>query len=250
MILSDFLRTIDMARAGQISVQQVRNYEASGFIPPAERSEGGYRLYTRRHLAALITARSLIGGYGWQDARAIMQMVHEGRLPDALALIDRRHAELAGKRVQVEQTLAALGTIAAQPQANMRRSPVVPSRSLRVGEAAKQVGVRVSALHFWEQQGLLQPVRDKDSRYRLYDEHQMRRLRVVVLLREAGYDFDAIHTTLHELAAGAAGRPEKAIAAVEKRRIELARESWACLAAMSAFHSYVSEFYADLTSSL
>jgi DNA-binding transcriptional MerR regulator len=107
-----------------------------------------------------------------------------------------------------------------------------------VGEAAKQVGVRVSALHFWEQQGLLQPVREQHSRYRLYDEHQMRRLRVVVLLREAGYSFNVIQSVLDELAAG---RPEKAIVAVEKRREELTRTSWACIEALTNFQHYVSE---------
>jgi DNA-binding transcriptional MerR regulator len=244
MTVRTYLRTIDLAQAGHISVQQVRNYEASGFIPPAERSPGGYRLYTQKHLVALKTARSLLGGYGWQRARAIMQAVHQGKLSVALTLIDERHAELASKRLQLEQTLAALSTLAAQsaPRASTRHS-----QRLRVGEAAKQVGVRVSALRFWEQQDLLHPVRDKSSQYRLYDEQQMRRLRVVVLLRDAGYDFSAIRTTLDELAAG---QPKRAIAAVEKRRAELARTSWACLAAMSSFQGYISEFWAELCTSL
>src|SRR5437763_1875924 len=107
MILRGYLRTIDLAQAGQISVQQVRNYEVSGFIPPAARSPSGYRLYTEKHRVALTTARSLVRGYGWQRARAIMQAVHEGTLAAALALIDARHADLAGQRLQVEQTLAA-----------------------------------------------------------------------------------------------------------------------------------------------
>jgi DNA-binding transcriptional MerR regulator len=244
MIVGNYLRTIDLAQAGQISVQQVRNYEASGLIPTAGRSPGGYRLYTQTHLVALKTARSLAGGYGWQRSRSIMQAAHQGKLAVALALIDERHAELASKRLQFEQTLGVLRMLAAQaaPVVNTRHS-----QRLRVGEAAKQVGVRVSALHFWEQQGLLQPVRDKDSRYRLYDEPQMRRLRVVVLLREAGYDFNAIHTTLDELAAG---QPEKAIEAVEKRRAELARTSWACLSAMASFQEYISQFWPELCSSL
>jgi DNA-binding transcriptional MerR regulator len=244
-----YLRTTDLAQAGQISVQQVRNYEASGFIPAAERSPAGYRLYTRKHLVALTTARGLVAGYGRQRAQAIMQATHQGRLSAALALIDERHAEIAGKRLQLEQTLAALSTLAAQavPLAGARHSHPRHAQWLRVGEAAQQVGVRVSALHFWEQQGLLQPARDKSSHYRLYDEQQMRRLRVVVLLREAGYGFGAIRTTLDELAAG---RPEKAIAAVEKRRAELARTSWACVEAMSAFQEYISEFLVELYSSL
>jgi len=252
MIVSDYLHTVDLARAGQISVQQVRNYEAGGFIPQAERSPSGYRLYTEKHLAALKTARSLAAGCGWLRARSIMQAVHQGNLALALALVDERHAELASKRKQIEQTLAALRPLAAQaaPPQPVRLAHGAGIRSaqrLRVGQAAKQVGVRVSAVHFWEQQGLLSPVRDPTSRYRLYDEQQMTRLRVVVLLREAGYDFSAIHLALDELAAG---HTERAIAAVEKKRAEMARLSWTCLAAASSFQAYVSEHFPELVASV
>jgi DNA-binding transcriptional MerR regulator len=229
------LRTYDLALAGGISVQQVRNYEAGGLIPQAQRSPSGYRLYTRQHLAALQTVKSLVPGYGWPRARAIMQALHRGDLSVALATIDERHAELTSKRRQVEQMLLALRTLAAQSDALHNSQH---SHPVRVGEAAKQVGVRVSAVHFWEQQGLLHPVREQHSRYRLYDEHQMRRLRVVALLREAGYPRSVIGSVLDELAAG---RPEKAIVAVEKRREELTRTSWLCIEALTSFQHYVSE---------
>ncbi len=236
MTVHTALRTIDLARAGRISVQQVRNYEANGLIPKVQRSPGGYRLYTQQHLAALTTARSIVAGYGWPRGRAIMQAVHQSNVSVALTIIDARHAELASKRLQMEQTLAALRALAAPsvPLLSTRH----PER-LRVGEAARRVGVRVSALHFWEQQGLLHPLRERSSRYRLYDEPQMRRLRVVALLREAGYNFTVIRQVLDELAAG---RPEKAIVAVEKRREELTRTSWACVEALACFQRYVSEF--------
>jgi DNA-binding transcriptional MerR regulator len=230
------LRTHDLALAGGISVQQVRNYEANGLIPQAQRSPSGYRLYTRQHLAALTTVKSMVGGYGWPRTSAIMQALHRGDLAAALATIDERHAEQARKRLQGEQTLLALRTLAAQSDSLQSSHH---SQRVLVGEAAKQVGVRVSALHFWEQQGLLHPVREQHSRYRLYDEPQMRRLRVVVLLREAGYDFTVILSVLDELAAG---RPEQAIVAVEKRREELTRTSWSCIEALTSFQHYVSEF--------
>jgi DNA-binding transcriptional MerR regulator len=239
MIVQTFLRTRDLARAGQISVQHVRNYEASGLLPPAERGPNGYRLYTQKHLAALTTAQRLSGVYGVQRARAIMQAVHAGELAAALELIDARHAEIAAQRAQLEQTLAALRMLAAQPAPYSRSA-----QPLRVGEAARQVGVRVSAVHFWEQQGLLQPARERNSRYRLYDERQMRRLRVVTLLRGSGYDFEAIRTTLDELSAG---RPERVIAAVEQRRAALSHTSWAALGAGSALRAYVEEFWPELS---
>src|SRR5215471_8633034 len=98
---------------GHIRVQQVRNYEASGLIPQAQRSPSGYRLYTQQHLAALQTVKSMARGYGWQRTSAIMQALHRGDLSAALATIDERHAALARKRLQMEQTLSALRTFAA-----------------------------------------------------------------------------------------------------------------------------------------
>jgi DNA-binding transcriptional MerR regulator len=236
MTARPYLRTHDLALAGGISVQQVRNYEASGLIPQAQRSPSGYRLYTQQHLAALKTLKSMVPGYGWPRTSAIMQALHRGDLSAALAMIDEHHAEQALKRLQMEQTLSALRLVVVESASKPRTSH--PQR-VRVGEAAKQVGVRVSALHFWEQQGLLHPVREQYSRYRLYDEHQMRRLRVVALLRDAGYRFNVIQSVLDELAAG---RPEKAIVAVEKRREELTRTSWSCIEGLTSFQHYVSEF--------
>ena len=115
MALHTSLRPIDLARSTRISVQQVRNYESWGLLPPASRSKSGYRLYTQHHLAALKAARSLIGGYGRQRTGAIMQALHQGDLSAVLALIDTRHGELASKRHQMEQALSALHALAAQP---------------------------------------------------------------------------------------------------------------------------------------
>jgi DNA-binding transcriptional MerR regulator len=236
MTVSRYLRTKDLAQAVDVSVQQVRNYEASGFMPAVERSPSGYRCYTHQHLVALKTARHLIGGYGWPLAQQMMQAVHQGKLAQALALIDERHAELARTRLQLEQTLAALSVLAAQ-LASETHSHV--SERLRVGAAARLAGVRVSALRFWEQQDLLHPIRESGSKYRLYDQQQLRRLRIVALLRQANYDFTTIRTTLDELEAG---QPQRAVMAVEQRRSELAGMSWRCLEAIAALHAYIREF--------
>ncbi len=228
-----YLRTKDLAAAVGISVQQVRNDEASGLLPPVERSASGYRRYTERHLAALKTGRLLIAGCGLQRAQQIMQALHQHQLDTALALIDARHAELHQTRQQLDETLAALSVLAAQPPPRQRRA-----QRLRVGQAARRAGVEVSALHFWEAQGLLQPVRDQRSNYRLYDEPQLRRLHIIVLLRQASYDIPAIRATLSALDAG---QPEHAVAAIEQRRRDLASTSWKCVAATAALHAYVIE---------
>src|SRR5437588_13071351 len=120
MTARPYLRTRDLALAGHISVQQVRNYEASGLIPQAQRSPSGYRLYTQQHQAALKTVKSMVSGYGWPRTSAIMQALHRGDLSAALAIIDERHAEQALKRLQMEQTLSALLQLAAQSDSLQR----------------------------------------------------------------------------------------------------------------------------------
>src|SRR2546422_11715194 len=134
MTARPYLRTHDLALAGHLSVQQVRNYEANGLIPKAPRSPSGYRLYMQHHLAALKTVKSMVRGYGWPRTSAIMQALRRGDLSAALATIDERHAELASKRLQMEQALSALRLLAAGSASQPRSSP--PQR-VRVGEAAK-----------------------------------------------------------------------------------------------------------------
>jgi DNA-binding transcriptional MerR regulator len=226
------LRPVDLARRVGISVQSVRAYERWGFLPAAPRSAAGHRQFTALHLHAIEAARTMIEGFGWQTARDVMAAVHRGEPDAALEIVDARHADLHRRRRELEATLATLRTVGTHLEATPRlRRP----DGVRVGEAAQQAGVRASALRFWEQQGLLHPTRDVQSGFRVYDTVQLRRLRVVVLLREAGYGFEAIRTVLDELAAG---QPRRALIAVEHRRQDLAHQSHACTRATAAFWTY------------
>ncbi len=235
-MVETYLRTKDLADAIGMSVQQVRNDEANGLMPPVERSPSGYRRYTQQHLQSLLTARRMLPAYEFIRTQQIMQATHTGRLSDALAVIDERHAELDYARTQLDQTLETLGVIASQlpPSPHARGA-----RRVRVGTAAREVGVRISALRFWEQMGLLHPVREAESNYRIYDDRQLRRLRIITLLRQTNYDFEAIRTTLDELEAG---QPDRAMAAVEQRRHAVAQTSWRCIDALAAFHRYVETY--------
>lgn len=215
----------------------MRNYECLGFIPPAERGPQGYRLYTQQHLHAMRVARVVIAGFGWENARMIMQLVHQGALSAALAVIDARHAEIHRSRCEIEETLKILRTTSATlPDLAKAQHQGSPHHGLRVGEAAQSVGMRVSALRFWEEQGLVHPQRDRISGYRLYDAEQMRNLQIVALLRKADYGFDAIRTVLAQLAAGT---PEQALMAAENRLKELAEVSRRCIEAAVALWTYL-----------
>lgn len=237
----DVLRPVDLGRAIGLSAQQARRYEEWGFLPPAERSATGHRRYSEQHLHAVLAVRAMQAGYGWRTGGRVMRHLHQGELATALELVDACHAKLHQRRREVEETLEVLRVLASaapveSPHPRSRRAAV----ALRVGDAAKLVGVRISSLHFWEEQRLLSPRRDSSSGYRLYDPNEVLRLRVVVILRKAGYTFDAIRTVLDELAGG---RPSTALSAIERRREELQRASERCSRATAAFWSYVSEVF-------
>lgn len=233
-------RPIDLARVTDMSTQMVRAYEHLGFLPPAERAPSGHRRYGPRHMQAMQAARAMIAGYTWQQALTIMRTAHQGDLPGLLALVDARHADLARRRQEIDEVLAALQSLS-QMEAGQEALPRLRGRqpSLTIGEAARQVGARSSAIRFWEMQGLLQPERDRESRYRRYRPEEVRRLRMIVLLRRGGYGFEAIRSVLAELSAGA---PEQALAAIEARRQEVIAASQRCMAATAALWGYLQEW--------
>jgi DNA-binding transcriptional MerR regulator len=227
-----WLRPIDLGRAVGLSASAVRHYEQVGFLPPAGRSPAGYRRYARAHLEAIHVSRRLIRGYGWQRALAVMRAVHAGDKPAALAVVDACHADLHRQRAELEEVLHTIErtSLITPPKPQMRSR-----RPLRIGAAADLVGVRPSAVRFWEQQGLLQPTRDStQSRY--YDYQQLQRLQVVKLLRDAGYRFHTIRSILDDLATS---QPSQVRAALERRRRSVEHASQRTMRATSALHDYL-----------
>jgi len=181
-------------------------------------------------------ARMLIAAYGWEHALHILQGIHRHDLPSALEVIDARHAFIHRSRLEIEETLKVLHTISTPPppQTGDTRKP----HRLYIGDVAKRVGVRVSAIRFWEQQGLIHAGRESSSRYRVYDEKQIHALQVAALLRKAGYGLETIRMVLAQLPAGT---PEQALAAAENRLKELAEVSHRCFEATAALWKYVEE---------
>lgn len=57
---------------------------------------------------------------------------------------------------------------------------------LRIGEAAKALGVTPRALRLYEKKRLLPPPRRSPSRYRLYDAEQVDRVRFILATRRLG----------------------------------------------------------------
>jgi len=230
------LRAVDLANTVGISVQQVRNYVDLGFLPAVERTASGYRVFTGDHAEALGVVRILAAGHGWLRARAILRAVHEGDLEAGLAALDQSHADLDRERSDITRVLGAFETVVASPAQGTAAGPV-RRRPLRIGEVARTVGVRTPSLRLWEERGLLRPDREKGTGYRVYDESELRKARVVALLRRGNYPFSIVHAVLDELTN--TGSPERVRAELAKREQDLHRRSLQRLRSSAALYGYL-----------
>lgn len=64
---------------------------------------------------------------------------------------------------------------------------------MKIGEAAKETGLSVSNIRFYEKKGLLTPRRRGESQYREYGREDVRRLKEIMLLRKLGLPVESIY---------------------------------------------------------
>lgn len=229
------LRPVDLARRAAVSTQLVRNYEAAGILPPAPRSDTGYRQYGPEHLSALLTYRALAPGFGAETATEIMRAVHEGDEALAYRLVDAAHAALHEQRLATDAASEALGAMAAE---YVDESPA-NGPSLLVGELAHRLGVRTSALRVWEAAGLLAPTREPGTKYRRYGPEQVRDARVIHMLRQGRYYFEQIKPVLDGLRR--TGSTEALRSAIAERRAAHDRQTKAMLYGAALLHQLIED---------
>lgn len=74
------------------------------------------------------------------------------------------------------------------------------SVALKVGDLAKQTGVSVRTLHYYDETGLLSPSHRTETGYRLYGEGDIVRLQQIVSLRQIGFSLEQIRECLEQSA--------------------------------------------------
>ncbi|MFI6463506.1 MerR family transcriptional regulator [Streptomyces sp. NPDC050538] len=197
------LRTADVARESGYSVQQVRDLERLGVIPPAARSSNGYRSYALLHVHALRAYRGLAGAVGPVIARQLLAELRTGTIAEAASAINDVHVRLAREREEALRAQQALRAIQAEADTPEFEQDVErDSDAMTITELSRALGVRASTLRFWEQEGLVTPERVTSLQARRYDLSAIRTARIVTALRSAGYGIPAVREivgSLHRL---------------------------------------------------
>nr|WP_261957929.1 MerR family transcriptional regulator [Streptomyces nigrescens] len=228
------MRTVDVARRAGCSVQQVRNLERDGVLPPATRTAAGYRIYTETHLQSALAYRALAAGAGPTEAKKIIRAVHQSPTSqDALALLDAAHARLDAERRQLRQAEEAARAITGEPIEDVHASD-----SMSISELAAALGVRPSTLRHWDTEELVVPDRDSVRETRRYTPTQVRDARIVHQLRKAGYRIAPLRTLMPELRC--AHRSEEVAAALAARDAGIAARSKALLDGAAALSAVLS----------
>ncbi len=188
------LRTVDVARCAGCSVQQVRNLERDGVLPPAERTATGYRRYAETHVLAAVGYRALAAGIGPVEAKTMMRAAHRPPMCDLLALVDAAHARLHIERRDIELAREAVAAISGEPVGDTQ-----PTDAMTISELADALGVRTSTLRHWDGEGLVVPERSPGGSARRYSPVDVRDARIVHQLRQAGYRIRRLQELMPQL---------------------------------------------------
>ena len=81
-------------------------------------------------------------------------------------------------------------------------APAPAPKPLRIGEVARQSGVAIETLRFYEKSGLLQPSGRTQSGYRLYNREIFERLSFIKKAQSVGFRLEEIARLVEEAEAG------------------------------------------------
>lgn len=219
---------MDLARRHGLSTQAIRNYEAAGILPGADRTPSGYRTYTSLHAHALHAFLTLVAGHGHRTATSVMQAVNRDAMEDALRLIDESHAQLLEDRRTLQAVDAALRDLAPVPR---ERGETF------VGPLSWRLGIRPATLRKWERAGLVQPRRDPRTGYRVYSEADVRDALLAHQLRRGGYRLDQIAPLIAQVRTAGGVAPLESM--LQDWRARLSARGRAMLAGAAALDAYL-----------
>jgi len=188
---SQYLRTSDIAKAVGVHPNTVRLYEQWGLLPPIPRTPSGYRQFTPFHLDQMRLARLAFTGpwHGRLLRKSIVAVVKQAAIGDVTGARNMADTHLALARSERAQAEAAADFLERWAAGKAVEPMLTP---LQIGAATRLLDVTADRLRNWERNGLIRVPRDPDNGYRRYGAAEIGRLRVIRLLRSAGYSTMAI----------------------------------------------------------
>ncbi len=197
----------------------IRMYEKIGFLSKAEREANGYRSFTKVQLYQLKICRCIFNQpFTNRKIRAAGNLIIKAAANKdlkACSIYSGQYISIIHKEIEnAELTVQLLKDWAEAEDIGGEESSGLYSRK----EAAHILGTTIEAVRNWERNGLIYSEKTGDLRERLFDEKDIKRLRVIYMLRQAGYSMTAIHSSLSMYDAGF---KDRIVTSLNKPELEL-----------------------------
>lgn len=195
------LLTSEVAQAVGVRPNAVRLYEVWGFLPRIPRSRSGHRLFTEARIDQMCLARTTLRGPwpGRNIKQAALAMVRQAASDDLGGALEQAYDHLSLIQADRAQANTAVDLLERWARCIPTDATAEP---LRIGRAGKLLRLTTDTLRNWERNGLITVPRNPRNGYRLYGANEIGRLRVIRMLRNAGYSGMAMLRMLIQLDSG------------------------------------------------
>ncbi|MGG1658580.1 MerR family DNA-binding transcriptional regulator [Brevibacillus sp. NRS-1366] len=182
--MSRTLRPSDIAQQLGISTSSLRNYEARGIVPPADRAPNGYRVYTHEHVAYFECIVAMSPGFGMEITSAVLSMLQQRELGAVLWLINDAQAATHEDKLVLDKADNLLEQMAADQGGKVSW--------MSIGELSAAVNIPASTLRYWEHEELICSMRNEKNNYRLYDKFQEVKIWLLKSTQKAVYSEETV----------------------------------------------------------
>lgn len=189
-------KTSEIATIMGVHPNTVRLYEKLELIPIAKRLPNGYRVFTDFHLEQFKLARLALQIEILQNGlrKKIIQMIKASAKRDfdtALSLTKEYLIQIKEEQKNAEEAIIIVKQILSGEfyQNNIQ---------LKRNEVSKYLNISMDSLRNWEMNGLI-TVKRKQNGYRIYNNDDINRLKIIRCLRCANYSLEAILRLLNQL---------------------------------------------------
>ncbi|MDF2845009.1 MAG: regulatory protein MerR [Herbinix sp.] len=190
-------KTSEVAKCIGIHPNTVRLYEELELIPKPMRKENGYRVFTDFHIEQIKFARIALRVEVLQNglrkqAIAIIKTAALGDFDRAIFQAQHHLQQISNERRNAEEAIVITEKLFIGDYKE------TASIYLNRKEVADYLQVSINALRNWELNGLI-TIKRKQNGYRVYDEEDIRRLKIIRSLRCANYSLSAILRMLNTI---------------------------------------------------
>lgn len=180
------MRPHKIAVTFRISPSTLRNYEAKGLIPSAERSGNGYRYYTDLHAAYLSCIQAMAPAFGMELTTEVIHNIQRDKRHEALWIIREKEVVLYEDKEKLERLIQDIQVFADD------KTSLYQKQRLSINEVSTLLNLPKSTIRYWEHAGYVVADRDPNNSYRYYNGDHLLKMRLLQIMQNFVYSEETV----------------------------------------------------------